>query len=376
MAEPSLVQAQGDLSRHSCRLRPGPVDEQQPSPSVRATVGACLRRPAGSPEGLPLLDERCPLPLTEPFTASQAREHGVSRGRLATLICSTTSSGRSCGVCTSRSRSSTRIEFRAAALALVVPPSAIVTDRTAAWLHRVDLLQRSAVHQMPPLEIYSRAGSRVRRPDVASGERHLRDEDVTVIDGVLVTTKLRTALDLGRRLNRFEALAALDGLLRAGVCHEDLLAGVDRFRGERGVVQLRWLAPLADPRAESPPESVLRLHWLDVGGMPPPEPQQWVHDAGYPRYRIDLTVPELRYGAEYNGAGVPRRGHRQRAAGVAPRRGVGDRCLRRGRHLPPRRPHRAAPSRLPTRATPVRSVGAAGWLPAEMTARRVLNLHE
>ena len=258
------------------------------------------RRPIWLPEGLPLLDERCPLPLTEPFTAAQAREQGVSRSRLATLVAHDLVRPVLRGVYAAVQIVDT-IEFRAAALALVVPPSAVVTDRTAAWLHHVDLLQRSAVHQMPPLEIYSRAGSRVRRPDVASGERHLREEDVSVIDGVLVTTKLRTALDLGRRLNRFEALAALDGLLRAGVCHEDLVAGVDRFRGERGVVQLRWLAPLADPRAESPPESVLRLHWLDTGGMPPPEPQHWVHDAGFPRYRIDLTVPELKYGAEYNG---------------------------------------------------------------------------
>ncbi len=39
------------------------------------------------------------------------------------------------------------IEFRAAALALVVPPTAIVTDRTAAWLHMVDVLAPSAVHR-------------------------------------------------------------------------------------------------------------------------------------------------------------------------------------------------------------------------------------
>ena len=129
----------------------------------------------------------------------------------------------------------------------------------------------------------------------------MRDEDVMVVNGVLVTTKLRTALDLGRRLNRFHALAALDALLRSGVQREDLLAGVERFRGDRGVVQLRHLAPLADPHAESPPESVLRLHWLEASGMPPPEPQVWVHDDGYPRYRVDVGNEELRYGAEYDG---------------------------------------------------------------------------
>jgi len=253
------------------------------------------------PSDLSLLDERCPLPLTGPFTAARAQELGVSRTRLATLSRRGLVRPVLRGVYAAAQVVDT-IEFRAAALALVVPPTAIVTDRTAAWLHMVDVLAPSAVHEMPPVEIYSRAGSRLRRPDVASGERRMRDEDVMVANGVLVTTKLRTALDLGRRLNRFHALAALDALLRAGVRHEELLAGVERFRGERGVVQLRALAPLADPRPESPPESVLRLHWLDASGMPPPEPQVWVHDGGYARYRVDVGNDDLRYGAEYDGA--------------------------------------------------------------------------
>lgn len=252
------------------------------------------------PPDLPLLDERCPLPLSSPFTTAQAERLGVSRARLATLMRRGLIRQVLRGVYVAVQAVDT-IELRAAALALVIPTSAVVTDRTAAWLHMVDVLATSAVHEMPPVEVYSRASSRVRRPDVASGERRMRDEDVTVVNGVIVTTKLRTAFDLGRRLNRFHALAALDALLRAGVDHEELLVGVERFAGERGVVQLRTLAPLADPRAESPPESVLRLHWLEAPGLPPPEPQVWVHDHGAARYRIDLGNEDLRYGAEYDG---------------------------------------------------------------------------
>lgn len=252
------------------------------------------------PPDLPLLDERCPLPLTRPFTTTEAVALGVSRARLGTLTRRGLVRPVLRGVHVA-AQVVDSIECRAGALSLVVPPSAIVTDRTAAWLHMVDLLPPSAIHQMPPIEIFSRAESRLRRPSVTSGERRMRDEDVTVINGVLVTTKLRTALDLGRRLNRFHALAALDGLLRCGVPHEELLACVERFRGERGVVQLRHLAPLADPRAESPPESVLRLHWLEASGMPPPEPQVWVHDDGYPRFRVDVGNDDVKYGAEYDG---------------------------------------------------------------------------
>ncbi len=252
------------------------------------------------PRDLPFLDSRCPLPLSEPFTAAQALDAGVSRSRLGTLQRRGLVRPVLRGVFAA-AQVTDSIEFRAAALALVVPPSAIVVDRTAAWLHMVDVLPASAVHEMPPVEIYSRSGSRVRRPGVASGERRMRDDDVTVVSGVMTTTRLRTAYDLGRRLNRFHALASLDALVRAGVRRDELLAGVERFRGERGVVQLRHLAALADGRAESPPESVLRLHWWEANGMPPPEPQVWVCDDGYPRYRVDVGNEDLRYGAEYNG---------------------------------------------------------------------------
>ncbi|QZY30667.1 type IV toxin-antitoxin system AbiEi family antitoxin domain-containing protein [Nocardioides coralli] len=252
------------------------------------------------PPDLPFLDERCPLPLTRPFTRAQAEKLGVSRARLSTLLRRGLVRQVLRGVYVA-AQAVDSIELRAEALAAVVPPFAVVTDRTAAWLHMVDVLPASAVHEMPPVEIYSRARSRVRRPSVTSGERRMRDEDVMVIGGVLVTTKLRTALDLGRRLNRYHALAALDALLRAGVRHEELLDGVRRFRGERGVVQLRTLAPLADRRAESPPESVLRLHWLETPGLPPPDPQLPVHDGGIVRCRIDVGNDDLRYGAEYNG---------------------------------------------------------------------------
>ena len=95
-----------------------------------------------------------------------------------------------------------------------------------------------------------------------------------VIEGVVTTTLLRTALDLGRLAHRDLAIGALDALLRHGeFSSEELLDGVARFRGQRGVVQLRALAPLTAPRAESPGESVLRLRWLDIPNRPRPRPQ-------------------------------------------------------------------------------------------------------
>ena len=121
------------------------------------------------------------------------------------------------------------------------------------------------------------------------------------MDGVRVTTALRTALDLGRLLWRFDALAAIDGFLRLGVPHELIIAEINRFRGYRGVCQCRVLAPLGDSRSESPGEAALRLYWYDAG-LPKPVLQHWIYsDAGVPIYRLDITDPDVRFGAEYDG---------------------------------------------------------------------------
>lgn len=125
--------------------------------------------------------------------------------------------------------------------------------------------------------------------------------DVVEIDGVAVTSPERTALDLGRLLWRFDALAALDQFLRRGVELDELLLELPRFKGYRGVIQLRALLPIADGRAESVAESALRLHWLDAG-LPAPELQWWVaDDNGVPRFRLDLAIPRIRFAAEYDG---------------------------------------------------------------------------
>lgn len=256
--------------------------------------------PSWLPDDLVLLDERCPLPLDRPFTSAQARSLGVTRALLSRLL------GRHLvrevvrgAYAVAQVRDT--IELRASALRLVVADAAVVTDRTAAWLHGVDVLPRSAVHEPVPLDVFSRAQSRLRRPGVRSGIRSLLDEDVTVVEGIEVTTPLRTALDLGRFMPRYDAIGALDAFLRLGVPPQELASGVHRFKGDRGVVQLRELVPLADPRAESMPEGALRLHGRDAG-LPDLEPQFWVCDEwGREVYRLDLAIPALRYGAEYHG---------------------------------------------------------------------------
>jgi hypothetical protein len=243
------------------------------------------------------LGVQAPLPLDRPFTPAQARGWGVSDWQLRRLVEEGYVRRVLPGVHVAAQTPDT-VLTRARALAMVVHPAAVVTDRTAAWLHGVEILPRSRMPEVPPLQVFHRPGHRLKGVGLASGERLLAPEDVVRLDGIRVTSPLRTALDLGRLLWRFDALAALDGFLRNGLDHDELLAGVDRFAGYRGVVQLRVLAPLADSRAESAAESALRLHWEDAG-LPRPVPQLAL-DGG--AFRLDLALPALRYAAEYDGA--------------------------------------------------------------------------
>lgn len=259
-------------------------------------------RPTIGPLDQLLLGPECPLPLDRPFTPREANRAGVSTDVLRRLVRDGFVRRMLKGVYAVADLPD-NITMRARALSLVVPNTAVVTDRTAAWLLGVDVLAPGDHLRVPPISVYQLPGNtRVRRAGCKGGERTLTAADVMIVEGVRVTTPLRTALDLGRLLRRDHAIGALDGLLRLGAFSRDeLLAQIVRFRGFRGVVQLRELAPVADARAESPAESVLRLRWLDTS-LPRPTPQVPVLDEwGNEVFYIDLALPELMYGAEYDG---------------------------------------------------------------------------
>ncbi len=122
------------------------------------------------------------------------------------------------------------------------------------------------------------------------------------IGNLLVTTPLRTALDLGRlQRNPDLALAGMDRMLALGVFESDELLGeLGRFKKQRGVVRLRRLAPLADGKSASFGESALRLRWY-TAGLPRPELQVPVVVGGRVIFWLDIGLEDFLFAAEYDG---------------------------------------------------------------------------
>jgi hypothetical protein len=234
------------------------------------------------------------LPIAEPFTPAMAARAGIGRAVLERLRREGRVRRLLRGVYLDATVPVSE-RVRAQALGLVLGSGQVVVGCTAAWLYGVELPRPGAESPMP-VEVHGRG-----RASVRPGSLPVRyaGQDLQTFGGVRCTTPLRTALDLGRQLAPDRAIAALDGLLGLGVFpHTALLAELPRFGGQRGVVQLRELAALADARADGAAESVLRLRWLH-GRLPTPTPGLRVPGpgAGPGGVRLALGLEVHRFGA-------------------------------------------------------------------------------
>jgi len=139
------------------------------------------------------------------------------------------------------------------------------------------------------------SGIRAVQADIPAHERCYAGEYV-------VTTPARTALDLGRRLPRDQAIPILDALCQATkTTPQQILDCADEHQGQRGVKQVRAYVPLIDSGADSPPESHLRLLLLD-DGLPRPTTQLPIRNEHGTRVALaDMGWPEWRVALEYDG---------------------------------------------------------------------------
>lgn len=161
--------------------------------------------------------------------------------------------------------------------------SQVATGRTAAWIHGFDVLPQGADQREWPVESSS-------DPVLA---------DVTVVDGLPVTTLARTLVDCAADLPRLEAVAAADQFLRAGVEVHRLAEALEPLHGER-LRRANATLLAADPRAESPMESWTRCLIADAG-LPAPVPQLRVRGPNGRSRFLDLGWDRWRIGVEYDG---------------------------------------------------------------------------
>ena len=174
--------------------------------------------------------------------------------------------------------------------------SHVISHQSAAIVWGIALVQPPDVqHVTVPRNASRRVlpGMRQHRADLPPG-------DVARVDGVWVTTPVRTVLDLGRALPLPEGVAAVDAALRLGVVRRgELGRRVGLARGPGSARLTRTLA-LADPRSESLLESYCRA-LLAVAGVPPERTQYEVRTRGRLIGRVDFAWPSRRLVVEVDG---------------------------------------------------------------------------
>lgn len=153
-----------------------------------------------------------------------------------------------------------------------------------------------------PAELHVLSPDRCRLRSADGLVVHRRDGAPLIeVAGRPATAPAWTAVEVARSLARGRALATLDAALRSNRCARPQLWDAAKAQaGRRGIVAVRQLIPVADPRAESPMESEARLVMLD-GGLPAPELQYAIIDGNGDLRRLDFAWPDVGVAAEYEG---------------------------------------------------------------------------
>lgn len=247
-----------------------------------------------------------PAPLgSAPFTVREAAEAGVSRRRLKHQSLNIPSRGI-------RLPSGQAVEVK-----LQARPLTLIT-RFSAASHATAFLIWDFPGFLPgshdPRIHISRPDSMAipRRRGVIGHVGQLFADEITRVDGVLVTTRSRTWLDCARKMSIDELTVVADHLLRHPrpafegraepyASPGELAEMLDRHKGTPGIRKARIALQQARIGADSAPETRLRLA-LGRAGVPEAELNvRTVLRSGVVR-QPDLAYPKHRVAVEYEGA--------------------------------------------------------------------------
>ncbi|MDY0913384.1 endonuclease domain-containing protein [Rathayibacter festucae] len=198
-------------------------------------------------------------------------------------------------------------------------PAVTLADRCAAMLHRLGdhvfvcgptaaLLWDAPLdrrwEQRLVLDVAVIAPARAPHARGLAGRSLSIDRDVDIVVGRrgALTSPARTWCDLGAVLELADVVAVGDDLLHRRLLTEESLRGaLDRYPGRRGIARLRRALVLLDGRAESRPESRVRVA-LVLAGITGLEANVEIRDeAGAFLGRVDLCIARARVVIEYHG---------------------------------------------------------------------------
>jgi hypothetical protein len=154
--------------------------------------------------------------------------------------------------------------------------SKAVSHHSAAVLHGLPLLagRTTRVHFTANRKTGGRKKGRANVLHAAPWQ----PDEVVELEGLLVTSLARTAVDLARVGSFLQAVCAFDGALRMGATRDDVESVLDRSHGRAGVANAIRAFAISDSDAESIGESLSRALMHTFGDIPKPRLQHEFRD--------------------------------------------------------------------------------------------------
>ena len=187
-----------------------------------------------------------------------------------------------------------RTQTQAAQFA-VGPELAVASHATAVHLHGLDGLPKhkpsDRIWLTPPLDV-----GRAQRTGITQKWSAVPADEIVEVDGLLVTSIARTAVDIALMSDRETAVCVIESAMRRGVSLAEMKSLVVSRRGRRRLEE--WW-DLADARSANPLETRARLPLVDAGI--PPDELQFPVDVGELILYVDMAYKERKVAIETDG---------------------------------------------------------------------------
>ncbi|GGF08426.1 type IV toxin-antitoxin system AbiEi family antitoxin domain-containing protein [Williamsia phyllosphaerae] len=175
--------------------------------------------------------------------------------------------------------------------------SVVVSHQSAATVHGLEMLQPSL------RRVHLTTGSPAGAHRTTTRHEHvgvLADDEISIVDGIVITTLERTAVDVActTTMGFAGALAVFDSALRLGADRAEMQEMVQTTR--RGVGRARRALRYADGKAENPGESWSRAQMIEAGLSSPRLQHQFRDVQGNEIARTDFDWSGLLVG-EFDG---------------------------------------------------------------------------